>query len=154
MPRPNNPDTVYLDSSALISSVTKGPDYEIVDRVLDDFKRGQITLLISPLILVEARGSGRRPRIKASTSEQEDTLLLLLDNPRIQIVEVTRRIGRKARGLAIQHGLQNYDAIHLASAIFAEADVLMACDNDFPHDQEIDGVWVSKPYVLGDPQLY
>ncbi len=50
--------------------------------------------------------------------------------------------------------MKNYDAIHLAHAIMAKADVLMTTDKGFPLDTEVDGVWVCEPYYWGEPSLF
>ena len=60
----------------------------------------------------------------------------------------------RARQYAQLHRLRNYDAIHLASAVEARADVLMTWDRDFPHGQTIDGVWIDVPYEPGEPSLF
>ncbi len=60
----------------------------------------------------------------------------------------------KARELALRHGMRNYDAIHLAHAITAGADVLMTTDQGFPLDSAVEGVWVCAPYFWGEPSLF
>jgi predicted nucleic acid-binding protein len=45
--------------------------------------------------------------------------------------------------------LGNYDAIHLASAVAAGADVLMTADKGFPRGRQVEGVWVDEPYEPG-----
>ena len=47
------------------------------------------------------------------------------------------------------------DSIHLAHAIVARADVLFTVDqDDYPLGKTVEGVYVSKPYLLGAPDLF
>ena len=55
----------------------------------------------------------------------------------------------KARELALRHGMRNYDAIHLAHAITAGADVLMTVDQGFPLDSAVEGVWSTLRELVG-----
>jgi predicted nucleic acid-binding protein len=68
-------------------------------------------------------------------------------------IDFHRGVALRARQYAQQHGLKNYDAIHLASAVDASADVLMTTDKGFPIGQSVDGVWVDQPYAPGDEPI-
>lgn len=65
-----------------------------------------------------------------------------------------RPVARRSRSYCHSHRLKPYDAIHLASAVAAKADVLMACDTGFPFAQKIEGVYVSLPYAPGGGDLF
>lgn len=150
MARPDSPGVIYLDSNTLCRFII-GEDVETVGRVIEAVDAGEAELIISPLLLVECRG---QPRSGPVDEELERRLLGILDNPRHTPVEFTRSVALKARDLALRHGMKNYDAIHLAHAIMAEAEVLMTTDNGFPLKTEVDGVWVGKPYYWGPPTLF
>ncbi|WP_433263298.1 type II toxin-antitoxin system VapC family toxin [Micromonospora vinacea] len=68
--------------------------------------------------------------------------------------EFARWVALHARRLAHQYRLKNFDAIHVASAVEADANVFMSADKDFPQGQLIEGVWVDEPYEPGDPPLF
>jgi predicted nucleic acid-binding protein len=148
--RPDSPGVIYLDSNTLCRFII-GKDVETVGRVIEAVDAGEAELIISPLLLVECRG---QPRSGLIDEELERRLLGILDNPRHTPVEFTRAVALKARDLALRHRMKNYDAIHLAHAIMAEAEVLMTTDKGFPLETEVDGVWVGKPYYWGPATLF
>ena len=150
MARPDHPSVIYLDSNTLCRFIV-GEHVETIGRVIDAIDAGQAELIVSPLLLVECRG---QPRTGPVDEELERRLLDILDNPRHTPVEFTRAVAVKARELALRRGMKNYDAIHLAHAIMADADVLMTTDKGFPLESEVDGVWVGAPYYWGDPTLF
>ncbi len=150
MARPDSPKAIYLDSNTLCRFIV-GEEVETIARVINAVDAGQVDLIISPLLLVECRG---QPRKGPVDTDIEERMLKILDNPRHLMVEFTRSIAIKARGLALQHGMKNYDAIHLAHAVVAGADVLMTTDEGFPLETDVDGVWVGKPYSWGAPSLF
>lgn len=150
MARPDSPGVIYLDSNTLCRFMV-GDHVETIGRVIEAVDAGQAELIISPLLLVECRG---QPRKGLVDEDLEGRILGILDNPRHTPVEFTRSVALKARELALRHGMKNYDAIHLAHAIMAGADVLMTTDKGFPLEAEVDGVWIGAPYFWGDPTLF
>ncbi len=150
MARPDSPEVIYLDSNTLCRFII-GDHVETIGRVIEAVDAGQVELIISPLLLVECRGQPRKDPID---DDLERRLLDILDNPRHTPVEFTRSVALKARELALRHGMKNYDAIHLAHAIMARADVLMTTDKGFPLETEVEGVWVGAPYIFGAPSLF
>lgn len=150
MGRPDHPEVIYLDSNTLCRFIV-GKDVQTIGRVIQAIDTGQADLIISPLLLVECRG---QPRKDPVDEDLERRMVDLLDNPRHTPVEFTRAVALMARHLALRHGMKNYDAIHLAHAVVAGADVLMTSDEGFPLESEVDGVWVCEPYIWGDPTLF
>ena len=146
MARPSKPSRVYLDSNALILAVTARPGHEPVAEILRLAQVEQMEVMISALSFVEVRGWGRKDPYPP---ELDRKCITLLDSPKILMVEFHRGVAIRARDYAHKYGLKNFDAIHLASAVEAGADVLMTYDSDFPHDQSIDDVWIDKPYFPG-----
>ncbi|MBN1172480.1 MAG: type II toxin-antitoxin system VapC family toxin [Micromonosporaceae bacterium] len=149
MGRPDNPTSVYLDSNALILAVTARPGHEPVAEILRLADTGQLTVAISTLSLVEVRGWGRTDPYPPDLDHR---CVAQLDHPRLLMVEFHRDVALRARRYAHHYRLKNPDAIHLASAVEAEVDVLMTYDADFPHAQSVEGVWIDDPYFPGgDP---
>jgi len=95
-----------------------------------------------------------QPRKDPVDEDVERRIIEILDNPRHTLVEFPRSVALKARELALRHGMKNYDAIHLAHAVMAGADVLMTEDKGFPLDTEVEGVWIGEPYFWGTPTLF
>lgn len=151
MARPDNPSRVYLDSSAFIKEIKNEPGHEPITRVLELAQSGKIILVTSMILVVEARGIRRGEQVSL---DQEQQILTHLDDPRIEFVELGRAVAFRARKIALQEGLRNYDAIHLACAVEGAADVLMTCDEDFPVGRSVEGVWIDQPYAPGGPDLF
>ena len=72
----------------------------------------------------------------------------------IRLVTLDREVAEGARKLARKHGLHPADAIHLASAIKAQADELLTWDeNHFPINTTIEGVAIKLPYWFGQIKM-
>ncbi|MER7164481.1 type II toxin-antitoxin system VapC family toxin [Micromonospora sp. NPDC000207] len=151
MARPDNPASVYLDSNTLIKAIIKEPGWEPVAAVLRLAEANKLALMISNLTYVEARGWRKG---EPYPPELDQRCLAALDSPWMIRVELSRRTALRARRYAYSHRLGNYDALHLASAVEAEADVLMTTDKELLRVQYVDGVWIGEPYQLGDPTLF
>lgn len=148
--RPSEPTSVYLDSNTLIYAITKRPGHEPIAEVLRLAEARKLTVLISNLTYVEARGWARKDPYPQDLDEE---CVRLLDSPHLTRVELTRRVAIRARRYAWSRKLNNYDAVHLASAVEYPADVFMTADTDFPIGTTVDGVWIDRPYEPGDPPL-
>jgi predicted nucleic acid-binding protein len=149
--RPNNPASVYLDSNTLIAVVKKEPGYEPVDALFRLAEAGRIDLYISALSYVEVRGSSLSGPVDGVRDRQ---IIASLDSPWFKQVEFYRGLALRARRFTQEYKLKNYDAMHLASAAEAGAEVLMTWDQGFPHGRNIEGVWIDQPYEPGDPALF
>lgn len=149
--RPDNPKLIYLDSNTIISVIKSEPGYEPVADILRLAKAGRLVIAISMVSFVEVRGTSRSEPYSA---EKDRRALDALDGPHVLTVELARHVALLARKLGFERGLKPYDAVHLASAIEAQADVLMTTDKKFPRGMSVEGVWVDEPYALGDPVLF
>lgn len=124
----------------------------IVDQIIYAARAGSLELYASTMLLVEARGQGREVTVDVALEVKVQELLL---QPHWRYVELERTVALKARDLTLTHKLKNADAIHLASAIVAGAEVFMTLDEtDFPIGTAVDGVWVDVPYAPGGPDLF
>lgn len=151
MARPSDFRTIYLDSSAFIAAIKNETGCEPIRRVLELADTEEVQVYASPLILVEARGQGRGPQ----DSETEKRALAILSGARILDVEFTRSVALRARRYVGAHGLKPPDAIHLASAVAAEVDLMWTLDHDFSRlwKTRVENVWVDQPYEFGAPRL-
>ena len=71
-------------------------------------------------------------------------------------VEFDFTVAKKARELRLGGIVTKApDSIHLAHAIVAHAEVFFTLDkDDYPLGSTVEGVYVSRPYLLGDPDLF
>src|SRR5689334_9687858 len=74
------------------------------------------------------RGARLTPRTCAEARKSLEELW-----KRVDVVEVSPVVTQIAADLAEQHALRGYDAVHLASALRAQADALVCADHDLLH---------------------
>lgn len=151
MTPPNNPLSVYLDSNALIAVLQAEPTHELVVDVLDRARQGKLTVYISALSYVEVRGFSNSEPYPA---DRDKAALDLLDSPSLVQVEFSRGVGIEARRIAHSYRLKCADAIHVASAVRAGADVLITSDKQLVGRGVIGGVYLAEPYELGGATLF
>ncbi len=129
-----NPQKVYWDSSvwiALIKGETvKGIDRTVVPRmILEDAENGKVTIFISRLTIVEVH----KKRHYANLTRQEDDRVQadFFKHEYIKKIDVDSWVAERARQLAWEYNLNPNDAIHVASAIKVNAEILHHWDGDF-----------------------
>lgn len=143
-------ERVLLDASALIGYFKGEPEFECLRSLMAAIDRGEVTLVESTAILAEVV-----PEHSRDTPEQSQHRKLvrdLLEAPATELVDVSARVARKAGELRASRGLKTWDAVHLATAIIAEADVLIVRDQKFPV-ATVEGVRVSGPFDIAEGQL-
>lgn len=146
MERPSNPSSVCLDSNVLIEMILgNSPAAKICAELVRLAEDEKITIVLSVLCYTEVRGY---PNKKPYPPELDKKCLDFFDNARLLIVDVNRRVSLVARRLAHQYGYKPLDALHLATAVVAKADVFMTWDQDFGPGY-VEGVWVDRPYLPG-----
>ena len=70
----------------------------------------------------------------------------------IDLIQVDRQVGAHANALCRQHGLTPNDAIHLACALRAGCDVLLAWDGRFTRVQHAH-IRIEEPQMVGQLHL-
>lgn len=149
--RPDKYDIAYLDSCVFTTYFLRHDGWERIQRVMDAADAGGFVIVASTFSLVECLGQSPSPHHDVG---HESRVRTHLDSPRVQLVEFSRHVALHARELHITKQLDLGDSIHMASAIEAGADVLFTFDTDFPLNSYEAGVWVSEPYLPGDPNLF
>jgi len=96
-------------------------------------ERGDYLIVTSALTLAEVHKLRVGP---ALGDEDDERILRFFEHAFLEIVDVDRRIGEHANRLCRAHGIYPNDAVHLASAIRAGCDVLLAWDNRFTRVRE------------------
>ena len=124
--------------------------WEVAERIVKDAERGDYYLYTSTITLAEVR----RIREKREQLSQNEIAIVqvFFENEYIRLVEVSREVGEKAQILGAQYGIYPMDAIHLATAIQHECDVLLVWDKRFSsrfQDAPVEGVSVKEPYWEG-----
>jgi len=146
----------YLESSVFIALI-KGEVINTVDRgeiaqhILDDASAGRWPIFTSTFTLAEVVKARNRPLLTPAEEQRIDDFF---KHDYIKLVILDREVGEFARKLARNHGLRPPDAIHLASAVKAQADELLTWDeNDFPINTTINGVTIKLPYWFGQMKM-
>lgn len=135
---------VYVDTSSLLKLLVDEDGSDRVQAVWDAAEE----LASSTLVVVEARAAlaaaERRARLTPRQHRTaKDWLSLLVDE--ISIIEVTENLIAEASNLAEQEALPGYDALHLASALVMEADVLTSADEALCDAAARRGLHVANP---------
>lgn len=144
----------YIDSSGFISLIkmetVKGVERgKIVKHILARAAQGDYPIYTSSFTLAEVNKLRPEPRQPADVSEK---ILAFFEHEFIKLVDVDRRIGEQANRFCQQYNLYPADAVHLACAIRAGCDVLLAWDDRFikvNHPQ----ISIEEPRMLGQRSL-
>jgi predicted nucleic acid-binding protein len=115
---------VYLDSSALIKRVIAERESTALIEAVDEYHRNRAALYTSSLAWIEV-GRALRSLVDAGfgdvAGDVDDVLSGVLEMPiHPEVVALARRVGPNI--------LRSLDAIHLASAMIADADVVLTYD--------------------------
>ncbi|ATE52097.1 type II toxin-antitoxin system VapC family toxin [Actinosynnema pretiosum] len=146
MTQPSNFDLVYFDSNVFIHYLNREPRwYSKISALMTAADAGQFRIVTSPLLIVEAIGQSPGGKVN---EQLEAVALAILDSKYVLPQEFNRSVAIRARDYVLRHRIPKMDAIHLASAVEANVDVLMTTDDDdYPIGTKFDGVWVDNPFV-------
>ncbi|MCR6713134.1 MAG: PIN domain-containing protein [Demequina sp.] len=151
MGRPEKIRSVLLDASALIGVIRGDEQFLCLRNLLAAVDRGEIQLVESTAILAEFLY--QHPQDSPEHDVARQAVLSMLESPDTQLVDVSIAVARKAGELRVKHSLKTWDAVHLATAIVANVDVVIVRDHRFP-DGDCEGVYVSEPYDIDDDKLF
>jgi hypothetical protein len=121
----------YWDSSPFLDWIKDDPQHaDTCDKIIGDAREGRCIILTSAVTLAEVTKRRRGPL--AVEPETEATITGFFKNDYIVIVPADRVVTERARRLIWDFPyLKARDAIHIATAILAEAHVIEAYDEDF-----------------------
>ncbi len=139
----------YFDASVFIAwingEVVKGVDRRaIADSILALAERGDFQIYTSTLTMAEVHKPRGRERLPENLG---DRILAYFEHDFIQIIDVDRNIGEQAHQLCRQHGIYPNDGIHLACAMRAGCEVLLAWDDRFGKVKE-PSIRIEEPQML------
>lgn len=144
----------YLDSNVFLGwlkgEVVQGVDRkQIADHLIRQAQQGVYPLITSTLTLAEVHKLRSGPVLPGDLDEQ---ILAFFESDFIVFVDVDRLIGEAANRLCRRFNIFPADAVHLASALRAGCDVLLAWDNRFRQVQHPD-IRIEEPRILGQGEL-
>jgi len=119
--------TLYFETSAFVKLLVA----EAGSRTAMQVWRSGLPVIASGLLFVEAQASlaaarrGRRMTGEALARAKGDLAVL---REHVNEVEVSTAVLAQAEELAEQEALRGYDAVHLASALYAATDALVTAD--------------------------
>lgn len=147
----------YLDSSVFIAWI-KGEVRGDVDRkaivnhILHLAERGNYQVFISALTLAEVHKGHGNNHAAQDRQDQDEQVLQFFENDYIQVIDINRQIGEDANRFCRQYGLSPADAIHLACALHAGCDVLLAWDDGLTRIQHPE-IRIEEPQIVGQVAL-
>ena len=117
---------LYLDASAIIYLVEGETNRrrQVAERIAAANDAGDGVVLTSDLSRIECRVKPIRTNDLSLLADYDG----VLEGSRIQIVPISRMIVDEATRVRAEHGFRVPDAIHLATAATAAADVLLTGD--------------------------
>jgi predicted nucleic acid-binding protein len=146
----------YLDSSVFVAWVRKPDEIvkginrrEIADHIFKIAEAGTFKIYTSSLTLAEVYKRRGGPKL---TEEENGKLLEYFEREFIELIDVDRLIGEQANGFCRQYNLLPNDAIHLACAVRAKCDVLLAWDTRFTRVVRPD-IKIEEPDIRGQTSL-
>lgn len=121
----------------------------IVRHILMRASQGDYPVHTSTFTLAEVNKLRSEPRQTSNVSEK---ILAFFEHEYIKLIDVDRRIGEQANRFCQEFGLYPADAVHLACAIRAGCDVLLAWDDRFARVNHAQ-ISVEEPRMLGQHAL-
>jgi len=144
----------YLDSSVFIAWLkgenVKGIDRgAIADHILTLAENGQFKIHTSAITLAEVHKLRTSPKL---SNDEDERILAYFEHDFIQIIDVDRAIGEEANRLCRRYGILPNDGMHLACALRAGCDALLAWDDRFVKVDHPE-IRVEEPQRLGQARL-
>ena len=132
---------VYLDSSALLKRVLVESESEALVQDLDSYAAGDALLVSSSLAWVEVSRALRNrldSGFVAVAEHLEDAMNGIAEHPvEDEILGLSRRLNPNA--------LRSLDALHLASALVLDTDIMLTYDDRLAQACEQNGLPTSAP---------
>ena len=132
----------YLDAQSWITALSgEGPYARDLAEWFAAADRGELQIITSVLMPVEVLGGPHDARTQESAERAEQAMR----RSSVQQVNVTRVVVADARQLRIDYGLKTVDAMHVATAAFGRADVLLTNDDKIHGLGSFKGVSIRRP---------
>ncbi len=145
---------VYWDTCIVIDAIRKDPTrieagenearYPKIKEVVDLAEQGQLLIMISTLTMAGVYKIKRNDPSSALDPKDEQDISDFFEHSWIIRKAVDSSIATKARGFSQKYGLYPNDAVHLATALFWNADVMHTFDKSD---------LIKLNGIVGDPPL-
>ena len=154
---------IYWDSCLFLSYINGEPGRaEIVEAIWDEIDRDKNRVITSTIAIVEVAYANHERANKMLSLDIETRIDAMWSDPNISLVELNYQIAAIAKDLirdAIPNGwsLRSKDAIHLASALWINRNVLpvkefFTYDTSLQKYQAMIGIHINEPHVA-QPKL-
>lgn len=134
-------ELIYWDSDAFLGWLQEDPGkVELCAGTINRAKNGEVLIITSALTIVEVlwrRGGPRLPEDKA------EILNRFFRRSYIRVRNVTRLVAEAAQSVVWNHGIMPKDAVHVATALDAQAIALETFDKEL----------LKKSGIIGSPEL-
>ena len=131
----------YWDSDCFLGWLQAEVDKQEACRgVLEEANAGNIIIVTSALTIAEVLAM--RGRAKLAPNKRLD-VEQFFKHDYIAVQNLTRRLAEAARDVVLDHGVAPKDAIHVATAVAANVDVMNTFDGDL----------IKKSGLIGSPAL-
>ena len=125
---------VYVDASSLIYSVERLEPYRtLLEPMWQEAQDGNITLVSSPILVVEALVKPLREGNSAIEMQYRE----LFGAGAVRLLDASYQVFEDAARLRATSGLKTPDAIHAATALGAACALFVTNDSDFRRVQEL-----------------
>ena len=119
---------IYIDASSLIYSVERVEPYRtLLEPMWQDARDGNVTIVSSPLLVLEALV---KPLRDGNTGIESQYRELFASNA-VRLLDASYQVFEDAASIRAETGLRTPDAIHAATALLAECTLFVTNDTDF-----------------------
>lgn len=125
----NEPEEiVFFDSCVFFDATNESSDqYRLLKPLMERAEQGVVRILLSTILIPEALFIDRD---RSDPEEERKRVNAHLKSPFYRFVSVENFVGTKAQEIRVHHRLSTIDAVHVASAIYSGASVLLTNDGD------------------------
>lgn len=144
------PPLIYPDTCLFVNVIKEEAGFWPDSlKVLLAAERGDVHFCASTLVLGELVGWNG----DVNAGKRNKVVDQYLTNLGPRWVEVDLYTVEAAADIAARYQLRGADAIHLTTAVRAQADYFLTWDGRFPIGAEVDGVKVRNPSIVWDPTV-
>ena len=122
---------------------------QVAEHILTHAEQGSSQIYISALTIAEVHKKRGHDKL---TDQEDDEILAFFEHEFIEVIDVDRQIGEQANHFCRQYGLSPADATHLACALRAGCDVLLAWDDKLTGVSH-PNISCEEPQMLGQQSL-
>lgn len=135
---------IALDTNCFIYFFEDNKYADILESVFNQIQAGCVQGITSVLTLTEILTQPKR----LGNNKLENNYRLVLKNfPGLALIDINPAIAEAAADLRTAYGIRTPDALHLASAIYSQADAFLTNDKRFKQVAEIP-VWLMEDCLL------